>query len=168
MIWIVSIVTRIAGPWRITIHPQHGNAAHARRHVHIARKGIKGEYSWNIDGTPHDRHGFPDDLAQVEAAKEHAATALKIDKGDLTYLFRVEPKNRVSIRTACEEVGPTGPLFSIYVRRTGVLHILSDGEALHCVCTDAPSLNQSANGRPLGPGWQYAVHFHRPGLGAPP
>jgi hypothetical protein len=26
-----------------------------------------------------------------------------------------------------------------------------------------PSLKRSANGRPPGPGWWYAVHFHQPG-----
>lgn len=137
MIWIASLITKIAGPWRITIHPQHGNATHAQRHVHIVRQDIKGEYSWNVDGTPHDRHKFPQDLAQVQAAKEHAATALKIDIGDLTYLFRIEPQNRISIRTVCDHSGPVGPLLSFYVRRNEVLHIISDGAALHCVCTDA-------------------------------
>ena len=31
-----------------------------------------------------------------------------------------------------------------------------------------PSLNRSANGRPPGPGWWYAVHFHQPGPGVLP
>jgi hypothetical protein len=31
-----------------------------------------------------------------------------------------------------------------------------------------PSLKGSANGRPPGPGWWYAVHFHQPGPGALP
>ena len=31
-----------------------------------------------------------------------------------------------------------------------------------------PSLKRSANGRPPGPGWWYAVHFHQPGPGVLP
>ncbi|CAD5373995.1 hypothetical protein RA210_U400010 [Rubrivivax sp. A210] len=31
-----------------------------------------------------------------------------------------------------------------------------------------PSLKRSANGRPPGPGWWYAIHFHQPGPGGLP
>ena len=31
-----------------------------------------------------------------------------------------------------------------------------------------PSLKRSANGRPPGPVWRYAVHFHQPGPGVLP
>ena len=31
-----------------------------------------------------------------------------------------------------------------------------------------PSLKRSANGRPPGPGWWYAVHSHQPGPGGLP
>jgi len=31
-----------------------------------------------------------------------------------------------------------------------------------------PSLKRSANGRPPGPGWRYAVHFRQPGPGVLP
>ena len=34
--------------------------------------------------------------------------------------------------------------------------------------TPNPSLKRSANGRPPGPGWWYAVHFHQPGPGVLP
>jgi len=45
-------------------------------------------------------------------------------------------------------------------------------EALASVCLTAlrpnPSLKQSANGRPPGPVWRYAVHFRHPGPGVQP
>jgi Family of unknown function (DUF6367) len=137
MVWVASLITKFIGPWKITVHQRHGNAPHVKRHVHITRKGVRGEYSWNVDGTPHDHHRFPDCLTQVEVAKEYAARALKIDQNILTYLFSVGPKSLVSIRTLGEHGGTTGPRYSIYVRITETLYLFTDGEGIHCVCTDA-------------------------------
>ena len=42
---------------------------------------------------------------------------------------------------------------------------LGEGEA---TLTPNPSLKRSANGRPPGPVWRYAVHFRQPGPGVLP
>jgi hypothetical protein len=39
---------------------------------------------------------------------------------------------------------------------------------LSCALTPNPSLKRSANGRPPGPVWRYALHFRQPGPGVLP
>jgi len=44
----------------------------------------------------------------------------------------------------------------------------TNAQALNARMTPNPSLKRSANGRPPGPVWRYAVHFRQPGPGVLP
>ena len=60
------------------------------------------------------------------------------------------------VSCACLQRQPQSQLFK-YSRTVVVQKVLPN-----------PSLNRSADGRPPGPGWWYAVHFHQPGPGVLP
>lgn len=64
------------GPWEIRIDARH--TRHGMRHIHLRRKGLRGEYSWNVDGTRHDVHRFPTMESALAAAKKCAAKHLHV------------------------------------------------------------------------------------------
>lgn len=88
------------GSWNIRIHSPHGNVPNAQRHVHITKRGLGGEYSWNIDGTRHDNHRFPQNDQCIKAAKKHAAKSLGIPIYELHFIVQLPGKHRVSVRHA--------------------------------------------------------------------
>lgn len=62
------------GEWEVRIDGPHLNPPLGQRHVHIRkRKGRKGEYSWNLDGTRHDKGKFPRNEQGIEAARANAS-----------------------------------------------------------------------------------------------
>ena len=87
---ILSYITKSVGDWKITIHSPHGNPPHNKKHVHIIKRGLSGEYSWNIDGSRHDNHRFPNNEKCIKAAKEHAATALGVNTSTLSFICAIE------------------------------------------------------------------------------
>lgn len=111
---IQALVTEI-GDWTISIHPRHGKSEHNRKHVHVRKRGVKGEYSWNDDGTRHDKHRFPKSEQAIIRAKELAAEALKISSSVLHFL--VETDGGVYIDVKIEKIaGEEGDGFRHYVR----------------------------------------------------
>lgn len=72
------------GPWIIHIHGPHTAKGH--RHIHMKRRKLDGEYSWNIDGTRHDEHRFPKTENSIKAAKKMAAKHLGIDPSILHFI----------------------------------------------------------------------------------
>lgn len=75
---IIQILTTRIGDWTIAIHPRHGSKDHDKKHIHIKKRGLKGEYSWNENGTRHDKHRFPREEQCIKRAKELAASALNV------------------------------------------------------------------------------------------
>ena len=79
---------RIDGP-----HQPNG-----KRHVHVRRKrGRKGEYSWNEDGSRHDKHKFPVNEGMIEKAKDIAASKLGVPIGSLQFLTGLPKGGRILI-----------------------------------------------------------------------
>ena len=117
------------GPWRITIHHPHGNESHHRKHVHIRRDGLNGEYSWNIDGTRHDKYRFPPTEQQINAAKQLAADALGIPKHSLQLITSIGDRSRVAVSTIVHS-GRAQSIFAIYVRVNDFMIVIGSTNGL--------------------------------------
>ena len=74
------------GRWTIHIHTPDPSLG--MKHVHIERADLLGQYiySWNINGTRHDKHKFPLDERSIKKAKALAAEQLKIPARTLTLI----------------------------------------------------------------------------------
>ena len=113
--------TKHVGDWTIAIHKPHGNKDHDRKHVHISKKGLSGEYSWNIDGTRHDNHRFPNTEKCIKTAKEHAATALGVSVATLSFMYGFEGGNNITLHSEFSGM----PLFNAYVSQRLIFTILA-------------------------------------------
>jgi hypothetical protein len=105
------------GDWTIRIDPPHGNSSHSRKHVHVSKRGLKGEYSWNLDGSRHDEHRFPTSDQCIRAAKEHAASALGIPPNSLSLIVGIPGSARISVRALRVAEVTYYPVFNSYIRR---------------------------------------------------
>jgi len=81
---VLFALTLREGAWIIQIHGPH--VAQGKRHVHITTKKLRGKYSWNVDGSRHDKHRFPDSENAIKAAKRLAAKHLGIPEQQLSML----------------------------------------------------------------------------------
>lgn len=124
-----------AGPWRIRIDKRHGPEAHHQEHVHISRNGLKGEYSWNKDGTRHDKHRFPTSEQQINRAKELAASALNIPQSTLQFITAINGGARVSV-SAVPDSARARSVLSVYIRLDQRLVFLGSPEGLVTVVWD--------------------------------
>lgn len=104
------------GDWTIRIDSPHGSPPHYQRHVHVSKKGLSGKYSWNIDGSPHDKHKFPTNERCIKAAKEHAASALGVPMFTLKLLDVILGGARISVRSNGTSKSESLPVFNDYVR----------------------------------------------------
>ncbi|MCC8538915.1 DUF6367 family protein [Xanthomonas axonopodis pv. poinsettiicola] len=111
------------GPWSIRIDKPHGREAHHQEHVHITRKGLKGEYSWNKDGTRHDKHRFPASEQNIAAAKRLASGALNVSAASLQFLAAAESSCTVSVSES-PPAARARSLLSVYVHRQERLILL--------------------------------------------
>jgi hypothetical protein len=116
------------GDWTIRTDTPHGNVPNAQHHVHIEKRGLKGEYSWNIDGTRHDDHRFPKNEQCINAAKRHAAEALGISSNILQLVVALPGGQRVSVRG----VGSSQE-FRCYVRKGYVMIFMASPVGLVCI-----------------------------------
>lgn len=123
------------GPWRIRIDKRHGSEAHHQEHVHISRNGLKGEYSWNKDGTRHDKHRFPASEQQINRAKELAAGTLNIPQSTLQFITAIDGGTRVSV-SAVTGSARARSVLSVYVRLNQRLVFLGSPEGLAIVVWD--------------------------------
>jgi hypothetical protein len=80
----IFFLTLRDGPWEIHIHGPHGSAG--CKHIHITRNGLKGEYSWSVNGTQHDKHKFPSNEKWIKRAKTIAAEHLNVPASTLQFL----------------------------------------------------------------------------------
>ena len=102
---ILMFLTLREGPWTIHIHGPR--TAEGHRHIHIKRKKLGGEYSWNIDGKRHDKHRFPKTDNSIKAAKELAAKHLGIDSSILHFIV-AEPIVHMELFIEKEQSQPKG------------------------------------------------------------
>lgn len=114
---LLYCLVKQVGDWTIRIDSKHGNSPHNRKHVHISKRGLSGEYSWNIDGSRHDEHRFPTTEKCIGAAKKHAATALGISASSLSFIVGIPGGARISIRSAVVYDYKNLPLFNGYVSK---------------------------------------------------
>jgi hypothetical protein len=110
-------LTKNVGDWRVRIDSRHGNVSHGQKHVHIAKKGLTGEYSWNVDGSRHDAHKFPFTEQCIKAAKGHAATALAIPESSLSLIIGIPGGSRISLRNNVYEKYKNMPILNSYVSK---------------------------------------------------
>ena len=103
------------GDWSIRIDSRHGPDQHQRRHVHISKRGLKGEYSWNEDGTRHDKHRFPVSEQCIRGAKERASRALNIPVSSMHLIVAERGPVRISARSTGSGVSESSSTVSAYV-----------------------------------------------------
>lgn len=94
---VLCFLTFREGPWIIRVDSKHGNEPHHQRHIHITRKRLGGEYSWNEDGTRHDKHKFPTSENSIQAAKEIAAKRLGINPAMLQFMTPISGASEISV-----------------------------------------------------------------------
>lgn len=114
---LCCLISKI-GDWTIRIDSPHGNASHHRKHIHIQKRGLQGEYSWNIDGTRHDEHRFPVSGQCIRAAKKHAATGLNVPASSLSLIVGIPGGARITVRASSSGSSKYFPIFNSYVRKS--------------------------------------------------
>jgi hypothetical protein len=122
---LLCCLVKKIGDWSIWIHPPHGPKDYHRKHVHITKRGLQGEYSWNIDGTRHDDHRFPTPEKCISSAKQHAASALGIPIGSLQLILAEPGGARISVKNNGNLPIHKVPLFNAYVSTT--IHLVLFG-----------------------------------------
>jgi hypothetical protein len=83
------------GKWEIRVDHQH--LPDGKRHVHIRKRGRKGEYSWNEDGSRHDKHRFPVSESMIGKAKKIAADRLSVPIDSLKFLTGIPKGGHVVV-----------------------------------------------------------------------
>ena len=75
------------GKWEFRIDTPHLPHPLGQRHIHVRRRrGGKGEFIWNVDGSRHDKHKFPPSDAQIKRAREIAGEYLRVDPVSLQFI----------------------------------------------------------------------------------
>lgn len=133
---ILQILTKQIGDWTISVHPRHGSKDHDKKHVHITKRGLKGEYSWNEDGTRHDKHRFPGAEQCINKAKDLAASALGIPTGTLQLITGFEGGVFVSVQDN-QDPPRTNKAFNSYVHKGKLVAIFGGNNGLVIVIANA-------------------------------
>lgn len=93
------------GGWKVRIDPPRGGRPNAQRHVHISRRKLGGEYSWNADGTRHDKGRFPPNEKHIKRAKEIASEHLRVSIEILQLIVGFKGGFRLAIEEESRKVG---------------------------------------------------------------
>jgi hypothetical protein len=104
------------GPWRIRIDKQQGDGRCHQRHIHVTREGQKGECSWNVDGTRHDKRRFPTAEKQIHKARELASEHLGVPVDKLQFILEKKGGNFFTILSLNESPNRGRRVFSAYIR----------------------------------------------------
>lgn len=112
------------GDWTVRIDSPHGAKKYHKRHVHVRKRGLAGEYAWNEDGTRHDRHRFPASEKCIRAAKNKAAVALRVPVELLQLVISQGGPLSVNARTGRHGAIRTVPSLSLRVRSSQALVVL--------------------------------------------
>jgi len=119
--------------WTIHIHGPH--VAGGKRHAHISKPKLGGEYSWNDDGTRHDEHRFPKNEKWIKKARKIAAGHLGVAP-DRLLLIVEEPGSCVGFFSETEELSDEslpGDLFSLCCPANAILivFVVDDAPGIH-------------------------------------
>ena len=139
------------GLWDVRVDPPHTSTG--LRHVHLRRKKIGGEYSWNVDGSRHDEHRFPVSEQSIKAAKQVAASALGVDPGMLRLLTPVPGGSLVTLRDGDVLPGRSAraPRIRINVPSDQTVFILEAGDAVAVVALLSPTAPQAKEPAAIAP-----------------
>jgi hypothetical protein len=96
------------------MHRRHGDEPWQQEHIHIDRRGLGGRYSWNVDGSRHDKHSFPKSEKWIERAKALAAPRLGVPVSTLQFLAGVGGGGVLAVREASS--GENREVFRAYIR----------------------------------------------------
>jgi len=91
---VLFALTLREGVWSIRVDPPTN---HGKLHVHIWRKKGRGTYSWNDDGSRHDKCRFPNSENDIKAAKRLAAKHLGIPESHLSFITMLSGVKYVEI-----------------------------------------------------------------------
>ena len=123
-----STTTQV-GPWRVRLDKPHGRDEYHQEHVHISRRGVKGDYSWNKDGSRHDKHKFPNSQKGMDKAKRIAAKTLNVPETSLQFVTSLAGGCRATLSEVESGLRPRS-IFTVHVRTTETLVILGTTESL--------------------------------------
>ena len=121
-----SLITK-NGSWSIRIDSPHGDKDYHHKHVHISKKGLSGEYSWNEDGSRHDKHRFPNQEQCITKATKLAEEALGLSNGTLHFISMHEGKVRYLVETFNED---STEIFRTYIHKDKVVIIMMSSKGL--------------------------------------
>lgn len=126
------------GKWIVRVDKPRTSNKYDQLHVHVTRSKLKGEYSWNLDGSRHDKHRFPTNEHGIVKAKELAAEALNAPVHTLQLLTVLPDRFRLSIHSI-DDCGKDRNLFTTYVRsdETAVLFGTQSGLVMITLPTSA-------------------------------
>jgi hypothetical protein len=121
-----SLITT-KGDWTIRIDSPHGDKDYHHKHVHVSKKRLNGEYSWNVDCSRHDEHKFPSSEQCIKKARKLAEDALCLPRGVLTLVTINEGKVWYSVETTNKN---DNDLFRTYIRKNKVIVVLLSPKGL--------------------------------------
>lgn len=127
----LCLTTRI-GPWRVRVDKPRGQG---QEHVHVSRNGLNGEYSWNKDGTRHDKGRFPASEKMIGRAKEIAASTLNVPEGSLQLITAIPGTARIHL-SSFAGLARARSLLTCYVRAGQSLVLLGSPKGLVAVVAD--------------------------------
>lgn len=127
---IVFNLTSNVGDWTINTHSRHGSQAHSKNHVHISKRGLKGQYSWNIDGTRHDQHRFSQNEDCIKRAKELAASTLGVPIGILQLIIQLKGAVQLSIQDNLAYQQENKKILNTYVHKVKVITLFGSDKGL--------------------------------------
>jgi hypothetical protein len=77
------------GRWTLRLDKPHYTGD--QDHIHIEKKGLQGEFSWNEDGSRRHRGKFPPGVKNIKKAKKLAAEYLGVDGRTLSLIAMLPP-----------------------------------------------------------------------------
>lgn len=120
------------GAWDVRIDRPHGSQPHHQEHVHVSRKRLGGEYSWNKNGSRHDKARFPSSEKMIGKARKIAAEALQVPESILQLITATGGGVRVSVRSSSGDRRPRVSLMA-YIRISDGLLFFGHKETLVAV-----------------------------------
>jgi len=96
MVLLSFLLIKCNKDFYVRIDPPHGSEGYHHKHIHIAKKGKK--YSWNIDGSRHDKSKFDQSEKYIVAAKKIASKELGVDKSIFQLVTIVNSKEKYTLR----------------------------------------------------------------------
>jgi hypothetical protein len=126
--------------WTVKLHKPHGNVPNAQRHVHITRKNLCGVYSWNIDGTRHDKHKFPTNEKWIKKARKIASEQLRVPESALQFLIGITGPEKISL-TFSAEIMQQRTIFNRYVRSSESIFVFANELGLVLCFTELEGLD---------------------------